>query len=369
MEKIAYYNAFNMISFLGYRRVKALLRHIPDIEKAWYADIAELKQAEGWSGIAEKFTAERKAINVDKEWEKLKGSGVWAITVDDPSYPEMLEEIYSPPLVLYGEGEFPGQEKALAMVGSRKATVYGKEVATRLARELAAQGVTIVSGMALGIDTYAHWGALESNGFTVAVLGCGLDFCYPSRNYALKQEIVKNGAVISEFPLGSKPVPHNFPRRNRIISGLTQGTLVVEAMERSGALITADFALEQGREVYAVPGNINSPYSRGCNKLIKQGAKLIDSSEDIWEDWEGSVAFYGNNTFNTSGDIEAKNTQMCLLDEEEEKLLEALPFQPMHIDELVHVSGMSVNELSGVLLSLELKKMISQLPGKYFTRI
>ena len=170
------------------------------------------------------------------------------------------------------------------MVGSRKSTLYGREITLKLSAELAAMGITVVSGMALGIDTWAHQGALDAGGRTVAVLGSGVDICYPARNRRLKEDITRQGAVISEFPPGTTPVPQNFPQRNRIISGISLGTIVVEAMERSGALITADFALEQGREVFAVPGNINSPYSRGCNRLIKQGAKLVEKVDDILDE-------------------------------------------------------------------------------------
>ncbi len=359
MEKTGYLNAFNKMPFVGAKRVNSLLKLIPDVEKAWYAPLNTLKQAEGWANLADKFVAERSKIRVEEEWEKVQKSGFNVIALDDPEYPRLLKEIHSPPILIYIDGELRDDEASLAIVGSRKSTLYGREIALKFARELVSHGITVVSGMALGIDTWAHNGALEAEGRTIAVLGSGVDVCYPAKNYELKKKIPQRGAVISEFPLGNTPVPQNFPQRNRIISGLTLGTIVVEAMERSGALITTDFALEQGREVFAVPGNINSPYSRGCNRLIKQGAKLVESVDDILEELELLI--------NKTGAGQGK--QMSLLDPEEERVLTQVPYQPVHADELIQLSGLSASKLSALMLSLELKGLVKQLSGKYFMRV
>lgn len=351
-----------MVPFLGPKSIKRLLRSIPDPGKAWHAPLNLLKQAEGWGRLAEKFIQERPGIDVEKEWEKIRNYGIQVFSEEDPGYFSLLKEIHSPPILIYAEGD-PGKEaKMLAVVGSRKSTLYGKEIALKLSAELASLGITVVSGMALGIDTWAHNGALDAGGRTIAVLGSGVDICYPKGNYKLKKKISEQGAVISEFPLGTTPVPQNFPRRNRIISGMTLGTIVVEAMERSGALITADFALEQGREVFAVPGNINSPYSRGCNRLIKQGAKLVESIEDVLEELELLI--------NRSG-TEPKQQQMQIYDigDEEEKVLSLVPYQPSHADEIIRQSELPASKLNGILLNLELKGLVRQLPGKYFIRI
>lgn len=359
MEKTAYLNAFNLIPFIGPKRLTSLLNIIPDLQEAWHAPLNKLKQAEGWASLAGKFIEERAKINVEAEWHKLQKSGICALPYDDPQYPRLLKEIHSPPLMIYVDGELRDNDVCLAIVGSRKSTLYGKEIASKLAGELAALDFTVVSGMASGVDTWAHKGALDAGGRTTAVLGSGVDVCYPAQNRSLKQKIPQQGAVISEFPLGTTPVPQNFPRRNRIISGLTLGTIVVEAMERSGALITTDFALEQGREVFAVPGNINSPYSRGCNRLIKQGAKLIESVDDVLEELELLI----------NKSESAQTEQMSLLDAEEEEMLNLVPYQPVHADELVQLSGKPAAQLSGMLLKLELKGLIQQLSGKYFVRV
>ncbi len=367
MEKTAYLNAFNMVPYLGPRRIKSLLRYIPDPAEAWKAPVSFLQKVDGWGSLAQKFAGERSRIDVKYEWDKLQNSGIWVLTEEDPQYPDLLQEIFYPPLLIYGEGELKNGEITIAIVGSRKATAYGKEIALKFARELAYLGVTVVSGMALGIDSWAHKGALEGGGRTIAVLGSGADVCYPPQNRFLKHQIGTSGAVISEFPVGTKPIPQHFPRRNRIISGLSMGTVVVEAMEKSGALITADFALEQGREVFAVPGNINSPYSRGCNRLIKQGAKVLDALDDILEEVGLAITESGGSK---NEDGEHKETgQMSFLEKEEEDLLNLVSFQPTHADEIIREGDLSPSKFSELILNLEMKGFVRQLPGKYFMRI
>lgn len=360
MVKLPYLHALNMIPYLGPKSMKALREYFPDPEEAWRAPPGALRNIPGWGKLTAKFVADRAGIRVEEEWKKIKNSGIVVLSMDDPRYPLLLKEIYSPPPVIYADGEFREEELRVAMVGSRKSTLYGREIASKLSGELAAMGIVIVSGMAMGIDTWSHQGALDVGGRTIAVLGSGVDVCYPARNRRLRADISRRGAVISEFPPGTTPLPQNFPQRNRIISGISLGVVVVEAMERSGALITADFALEQGREVFAVPGNINSPYSRGCNRLIKQGAKLVETVDDILEELDHFI-----NKKETTGEVK----QMTLDDAEEERMLMLIPFQPIHFDEIVRLSGLPSSRLNGILLNLELKGFLNQLPGKYFVRM
>jgi DNA processing protein len=271
-------------------------------------------------------------------------------------YPRLLMEIPDPPPFLYLMGELNGSETAVAIVGSRRATQYGLCTATRLARELVSQRVTVISGMARGIDTAAHWGALKTGGRSIAVLGCGIDVVYPPENGALHRALAEGGALLSEFPLGTEPLAENFPRRNRIISALSRGVVVVEAGERSGSLITAHFALEQGREVFAVPGNVTSTKSRGVNRLIKEGAKLVERVEDILE--ELSIEVLPN--------LPVPKPPSFELAPDEAEIYALLGQGPLQIDDIIVQSALTVGEVSATLLRLELKGAIMQLPGKHF---
>jgi DNA processing protein len=273
-----------------------------------------------------------------------------------------LKDIYDPPALLYLRGALRREDElAVAIVGSRKTSAYGREVTERIGRDLARHGVTVVSGMARGIDSVAHKGALQGGGRTIAVLGCGVDVIYPSENRNLFHQIIEQGAVLSEFPMGSPPEAGHFPRRNRIISGLSIGVVIVQASGESGSLITAGYALEQGREVFAVPGNIGAEGSRGTNQLIKEGAKLVESSEDILEEvlpqWrrEGETAQKGGDAVLTL--TEAEKCLYGLLDE-----------TPLHIDALIRESQLDPGSVSSLLLNLELKGLISQWPGKCFSK-
>jgi len=260
--------------------------------------------------------------------------------------------------LLYLRGDLKKEDEiAVAIVGTRQATSYGKIVARKIARELAKEHITVVSGMARGIDTYAHEGALEEGGRTIAILGCGVDIVYPWENKSLMEQIIKQGAVISEFSLGTKPFARNFPRRNRIISGLSKGVVVVEAPLKSGALITADFALEQGREVFSVPGVITSPYSKGTNKLIKEGARVVESVYDILE--ELGISSLRN---------ERKSYVDYQLSFEEKTIFDQLTLNPSHIDDIVEKSGFPVARVADILMRLQLKKMLRELPGKLFLK-
>lgn len=295
------------------------------------------------------------------DWVSKKG--YFVLTPDDPNYPETLREIFDPPCLLYSAGN-PEilKEPAVAVVGARRPTPYGRAVAERLARDLAARGLIVVSGMALGIDSIAHWGAL-AQGKTIAVLGSGLDNVYPRENKSLFRKIADCGAVISEFPPAMPPLAFHFPLRNRIISGLSLAVVVVEAAERSGSLITAGLALEQDREVMAVPGNVTSDLSRGCHWLIKSGAKLVETWEDVVEEFSMPLRerFLARQ--------EEEKEKMPELSSEERKIFDRLkPDELTHIDELVEAATASVSEILAILLNLELKGLIHQVPGKYFQR-
>ncbi|OCC15654.1 Rossmann fold nucleotide-binding protein Smf [Dissulfuribacter thermophilus] len=293
-------------------------------------------------------------LECEKALEKVKA---WTLAKGEGEYPHLLAEIYNPPVLLFGIGEkrvLNGPN--VAIVGSRRATRYGQEAAQKIARGLAQSGVTVVSGMAMGIDTFAHRGAIEAGGKTVAVLGSGIDVPYPLRNRRLMQDIVKNGAVITEFLPGTPPEPKNFPQRNRIISGISLGVVVVEAGLRSGSLITASLALEQGREVMAVPGSVRSNVSRGTHWLIKQGATLVETAEDVLE----ALGLDKHSVENKS------EIKVHLDDIQKQRVLDCIGPYPIHIDEICQKTGIGPGPLGSILLELELDGFVVALPGKYF---
>ncbi|MBI1921933.1 MAG: DNA-protecting protein DprA [Geobacter sp.] len=293
---------------------------------------------------------------VARECAAVERHRVEIVTWLDPRYPRLLREIPDPPPFLYVKGSLAEDEVAVAVVGSRRASTYGRMTTERLSKELAGCGITIVSGMARGIDTTAHKGALAGGGRTLGVLGCGIDLVYPPENRPLFEQVIANGALISEFPMGTLPLAENFPRRNRIISGLSNGVLVVEAALQSGSLITAQMALEQGRDVFAVPGNIDSGASQGTNQLIKQGAKLISSVQDILDELPGCA---------TPIPVTPPERRFDL-SPDEEKVHRQLAATPLHIDEITAKSALTAGDVSAILLRLELKGAVQQLPGKYF---
>lgn len=351
----------NKIPGLGPVRIKALLDYFKDVEEILKADFKSLSKV---PGIGELFANSiykcKNKVNVEEELNKIQKDGAKIITLEDDNYPELLKNIFDPPVVLYVKGEIKREDvKALAIVGSRLATSYGKKVAFDMAKDLSGRGFTIVSGMARGIDTYAHKGALEAKGRTIVVLGCGIDIVYPPENRELWKEIVKNGAVITEYPYGSIPDKGNFPRRNRIISGLSKGVLVVEAGTKSGSLITANLALEQGREVFAIPGRICSKFSQGTNDLIKQGAKLVESYQDILEEFESGV---------TPGDSPKRILEERLLPIER-KIYSLISEEPIHIEDLIVLSKENIADVSRILVQLELKGAIRQLTGQRYILI
>jgi len=307
------------------------------------------------------------------EIARAEREGVSIVTSGDPAYPERLRRIYDYPPLLYIKGTLRADDIPVAVVGSRNASPYGRYVTERLCRELAYRGVTVVSGLARGIDTCAHRGALSGRGRTIAVMGCGIDVIYPPDNRKLHGEIIAGGAVVTEFPFGTEPDRPHFPARNRIISGLSLGVLIVEAGEKSGSLITAQCALDQGREVFAVPGSIDLPGSRGTNKLLRQGAKLVESAEDILEEILPQLELPPDAQKKVEpgpGSIPAPHAPPAsgceALTERESRLLSFITEKPLDADTIINRSGLAAAEVLAVLLSLELKGCVLQLPGKLF---
>ncbi len=282
-----YFNAFNLIDEIGPISFKKILTAFDSLERAWQASPNEFIRAGLKRAVAEQIKRKRPKIDPESELEKIIKEGIDIITIKDKDYPKLLKEIYAPPAILYIRGQFRPEDKfCLGVVGPRKVSFYGKQIAPCITANLAQAGLTIVSGLAKGVDALAHQTALKVNGRTIAVLGSGLDrkSIYPAINKRLAEEISQNGVVISEYPINTEPIAQNFPQRNRIISGLSLGVLVIEASEKSGALITAKDALEQNREVFAIPGSILSANSIGTNNLIKMGAKLVSNVNDILEE-------------------------------------------------------------------------------------
>jgi DNA processing protein len=359
----------NAIPGIGSRRLKSLLDYFKDARKILSVSQDELRRVEG---VTEKLAYNildfKDKIDLKKELDLIKKYKVDLLTINHKDYPENLKTIYDPPAVLYVKGEFmPRDTVSIAIVGSRRASFYGLSMAEKLAWGLAGFNFTIVSGLARGIDTASHKGALKANGRTVAVLGSGLANIYPPENKDLFNQICDNGAVISEFPMQMEPLAQNFPRRNRIISGLSLGVAVVEAARNSGALITADYALEQNREVFAIPGEVSSLTSYGTHRLIKQGAKLVDSVDDIIEELKPKIEHLIKDV--KKGKSQTIETVLKpKLTPEEELLYNRLSAQPKHIEEIGAELDMPVQRLLALLLRLEMRHVARQLPGKLFVR-
>jgi DNA processing protein len=342
-----YWLGFSLVSEIGAKRLSLLLNWFGELESAWTASEAQLNQ----SGLEKQPIANllslRQTLDLDAEVAKVHRAGAWLTTLQDDTYPEQLRKLPDAPPVLYIKGAlFPPDERALAIVGTRKATTYGRDAAHYFAKELASNGVTVVSGLAQGIDAAAHRGALDADGRTFAVLGSGIDKIYPREHSKLAQEITQHGAIISEFPLGTPPEARNFPRRNRIISGLSLGVLVVEAPEKSGAMITASVATEQGRDIFAVPGNIFNASSSVTNRLIQDGAKLVINVADILDEF---------NIVHNNVQTRVVTEQIAPANANEIQILDYLSADPIHIDDLVRMSGLPVAMVSSTLTILELK--------------
>ncbi len=354
--QLRYWLGFNAVPGIGPMRLRRLLDHFGDVRAAWEASEAALRGV----GLDRRTLASllhaRRALDLDALLRHLEATPFHALTWDDERYPRLLRQLESSPPLLFVWGEIrPEDEWAIALVGTRKATTYGREVARRLASELARSGLTVVSGLARGIDAVAHRAALEAGGRTLAVLGSGLDRIYPQEHRRLARQIAEHGAVLSEYPLGTPPDAANFPPRNRIISGLSRAVVVVEAGMKSGALITADYAADQGREVFAVPGSILSPASAGCNRLLRDGASIVTEAEDI-------LIPLGMERI-----VEAREAQALLPSNPTEALiLQHLSAEPMHVDELARRCGLPAAEVSGTLVVMELKGMVRQVTALHY---
>lgn len=349
-DAIKYRVGFSRVPRIGRVRLEQLEKHFGRLEDAWRASPSELKQAGLDTSALNALKQWRPKISPDAEMEKLSRCGVTVCSHQDQSYPARLKEIYDYPPLLYVRGTIlPEDDWCLAVVGTRSASVYGRQVTEELISDLIGNRITIVSGLARGIDAVAHHSALAAGGRTIAVFACGLDLVYPSEHAGLAQSIMENGALISEYPLGTRPKADYFPRRNRILSGLSLGVLVVEAGGKSGALLTAQHALEQNREVFAVPGSILSPTSQGTNHLIQEGAKLVRNATDILEEL---------NLTQVAHQMTLKETLPA--SDTESRLLANLKAEPTHIDEVCRSSGLPIAQVSATLSMMELKGMIKQ---------
>ncbi len=353
MSDVPYWVGFNLVSGIGPSRFRRLLGYFGTAETAWRASPRDLALAGLDAKTLESLVSRRARIDLDREMDRIERAGVLLVTLEDDSYPPLLRQVTDAPPLLYVRGAIrTGDELAIAVVGTRRATVYGKQVCEQLTREVAGRGVTIVSGLARGIDAIAHRAALDAGGRTIAVVASGVDVVYPPEHRSLAHEIVDNGAIISEYPFGAPPEAGNFPARNRIISGMTRLTLVVEAGETSGALITANFALEQGRDVLAVPGSILAAGCIGTNRLIQQGAKLVQNADDVLDELD--VGTVGR---------QLEFRAMVPEDPIERSLLNILTGEPAHIDEIVRQTNLPVATVSSALALLELKGMARHVGG------
>jgi DNA processing protein len=353
-----------------------LIKHFGSADRALGASVGELAKIDGVGfKTAERIAASRSKFDVSAELELAEKLGIWIINVDDKRYPPALKQIYDPPPVLYIKGSLSREDNlAISIVGSRRCSLYGQEQSSRFAHFLSSAGFTICSGMARGIDTAAHQGALSAGGRTIAVQGCGLASVFPPENKKLFELIAESGACISELPLGYEPLSENFPPRNRIIAGLSLGTIVVEAGLRSGALITARAALENNREVMAVPGKIDSPLSKGTHRLLKQGAKLIESVEDVMEGL-GYIGEQLEDHVSTAAEKAAQSVETPLFDIKalklsgpEKTIYECLNKEPSHIEEIIADTDLAAGSVNAGLVSLRLKGLIKQLPGSLFVK-
>ena len=360
LPDLPYWIAFTLVPFVGRMRIGLLEERFGSLEAAWGASAGELRAAGLDARVVSAIAEVRPRIDPHDELERVRKAGVDVLTWHDPAYPRLLREIDDLPPVLYVKGELADDDRrSVTVVGTRRPTSYGKEVARHLAGDLAKAGVTVVSGLARGIDGVAHRAALEAGGRTLGVLGSGLDVPYPPEHAGLMRQMEEAGAVISEYPLGTKPDARHFPRRNRLLSGLSLGTLVIEAPEGSGTLSTIRSALEQNREVFCVPGSIYSPTSVVTNRLIQEGAKLVMEAEDILE--ELNLSAVASHQTPLPGLFEAETG-------DEAALYEALNFEPQHIDDLSRRTEIPVTRVTGTLAVMELKGQIRQVGRMNYVR-
>ncbi|MFZ4766407.1 MAG: DNA-processing protein DprA [Roseimicrobium sp.] len=365
MTRTEAYLALNLLPKIGPVRVRKLLEVFKTPENILSAKFPDIRAVSGFGeDLADTVANWKTRIDLDRELRRIDEEKLTLLTPEDPLYPKLLRGIYDPPLLLYVRGELTERDHhALAIVGSRHATQYGLATSKKLGFQLAYAGYTIISGLARGIDTAAHEGALAGKGRTVAVIGAGLGKLYPPENKALAEKIATQGAVVSEFPVDYPPDKQTFPMRNRIVSGWSCGVIVTEAPTRSGSLITAQQAAEQGRTVYAVPGNIDRPSSHGCNRLIQEGAKLIMDGADVLDDLHSLFP-----TQPTAPKLEQAKPGVSLSGDEE-TIYAALGTSETHINDLVEKTGLAISQISSTLMRLEIKRVIKQLPGKCYVRL
>ncbi len=357
-EHLRYWLGFNLVRGIGPVRLRVLLEVFGDVRSAWEAPRPELEAVGLDRRSLRNLLRAREQVDLQQVVEKMEAAGAHALTWESPGYPALLRQVPDAPPVLFVKGEIlPSDEWAVGLVGTRRATAYGKQVARHLAEELARSGVTVVSGMARGVDAMAHRAALEAGGRTLAVLGCGVDRIYPPEHRALAAEIAANGALISDYPIGEPPEAKNFPPRNRIISGLSLGVVVVEAGLQSGALITADFAADQGREVFAVPGNILNHGAQGCNRLLRDGCNIVTEPRDILE------------VLRLNHAVEQQEARIILPENATEAtLIEQLSFEPVHVDDLARETALPIETVSSTLVMMELKGMVRQVGRMEYVR-
>ena len=352
-HELKYWVGFSKITGIGRVKISLLLNYFTTLENAWSAQYGDLKKAGLDTKSADAIVNLRTAVVLDAEMEKIKRYKIKVLTYNSQDYPQRLKEIHDYPPLLYIRGDLlPEDESCLAVVGTRRASVYGRQVTEEIVSDLARNKITIVSGLARGIDSVTHRSALEAHGRTIAVFACGLATVYPAENAKLAHEIIEHGALISEYPLGTRPKPENFPRRNRIMSGMSLGVLVVESGESGGALITANQALEQNRDVFAIPGSILSPVSRGPNRLIQEGAKLVRNHIDILEELNLAMV---------AQQLEMK--ELITTSDTESLIIGKLSSEPSHIDEVCRDSGLTVAVVNSTLAMMELKGIVKHVGG------
>lgn len=359
MDDKRYWIGFNLIKGIGAVRMQALIQHFGDLELAWKAAPADLVQAGLAGKVIERILQARETVDLEKLWEKIESQGIKVLTWQDESYPNRLKEIDQPPPVLYIRGEYlPDDLFAVAIVGTRRVTAYGRQITEELSSFLAANGITVISGLARGVDAVAHQSTLRAGGRTIAVLGSGVDKIYPPEHRRLAEDMMERGALVSDYSPGTPPDASNFPPRNRIISGLSLAVVVIEAGETSGALITAEFAAEQGREVFAVPGSILAPQSKGTNKLIQKGALPLLSVDDLMQVLD----------LTRVGEQKAAR-KVIPTDETEARLMSVLGSEPLHVDEIRNQAELPIEKVSATLALMELKGMVRQVGGMNYVAV
>lgn len=359
MNDKKYWIGFNLIKGIGAVRMQALLNHFGDLESAWGGKPVDLAAAGLSLKLIERIVQARENVDLDNIWARIESQGIKVLTWQDETYPQRLKEIEQPPPVLYLRGEYlPDDLFAVAIVGTRRVTPYGRQITEELSSYLGANGITVVSGLARGVDAIAHQAALKAGGRTIGVLGSGVDKIYPPEHRQLAEQMMAHGAVISDYAPGTPPEASNFPPRNRIISGLSLAVVVIEAGETSGALITAEFAAEQGREIFAVPGSILAPQSKGTNKLIRNGALPLLSVNDLMQ------------ALNLTRMGEHKAARKIIpTDETEVRLINVLGSEPLHVDEIRNQTELPIEKVSATLTLMELKGMVRQVGGMNYVAV